>query len=464
MEDVYSAFRTLSSIKPTVAVIEGIAASGGYYVSVAAQHIIAEPTSFVGNVGVIGFAPPIVIPSELIVETGPYKLMGFDIREFPLLIRRALENFLKAVEEGRGSKLKISLKELSKGKLYIGTDAVKLGLVDEIGGLTDAIAYIAEKCKIKKFLLVDITSIVYKKFKEEGIPGITGFKLWSERRKVTLSLLENLTGSRIGIYYLSPLYIKDDLKGLFDIYPKVVFKSKVPGFKANKTGVKRKINRVIAVDMSHRNLFTPAIFNTLFGEFVRKGFRIAYITDKSEFKAAISSNPACVMIFTPLEVYSSEEVEAIRRYVVNGGVVLLVYEPSLYYSYPINTIAEGFGIHFIDGYVYSLENCYGIYRNIIVNVKGESNLTRRVSTLVFFTAGNISCSKSLEVIGVDNVTSIITGGKGHATLMAVNGSVIAISDMSIISDIYSTLYDNGKFILNLANFIISKIMARVGGK
>jgi len=102
IEQIYLDLLKLKERKPLVASVVS-ALSGGYYIAVAADYIYVCPTSMVGNIGAIGVAPPSLIPSEWTLETGAYKVTGFPKLLFPQVLRRALDNFVSAVEKGRGS-------------------------------------------------------------------------------------------------------------------------------------------------------------------------------------------------------------------------------------------------------------------------------------------------------------------------------------------------------------------------
>jgi len=75
-EAVYMELTRLREKKPVVTAVNGMAASGAYYLSVNTDYIYAKPSSMVGNIGVIGYLPPSPFVIEDIITTGPYKLWG----------------------------------------------------------------------------------------------------------------------------------------------------------------------------------------------------------------------------------------------------------------------------------------------------------------------------------------------------------------------------------------------------
>ncbi len=141
--------------KPVVVSMADMAASGGYYIAASAQGIVAQPGTMTGSIGVIstlmtldGFYEMLGIEVE-IFKSGEYKDMFSrtlteDEREIMQAISdQAYEQFITDVAEGRGMDLE-EVRALATGQIYLGSQALELGLVDRLGGLDDAIAYLAE--------------------------------------------------------------------------------------------------------------------------------------------------------------------------------------------------------------------------------------------------------------------------------------------------------------------------------
>ena len=141
-----------------------VAASGGYYIAVGADKIFAEPTTVTGSIGVFGTVPNI---HELAADIGvnaeqvgtnknsiDYSLFEPMSDEFRSLVQDGVEQtyktFLLRVAQGRG----ISVSEadsLAQGRVWSGVDAKRLGLVDELGNLEDAIEEAAKMADLKTY-------------------------------------------------------------------------------------------------------------------------------------------------------------------------------------------------------------------------------------------------------------------------------------------------------------------------
>lgn len=137
-EAVYMELARLRQTKPVVTWINGMAASGAYYLSSGTDYVIAVPSSEVGNVGVIGYLPPTPMVLEDTISTGPYKLWGSPRDTTMREIEMIKQGFYQAVTLGRGSRLKIGPEILLRGQIWAANEAYQYGLVDQLGSRTDA--------------------------------------------------------------------------------------------------------------------------------------------------------------------------------------------------------------------------------------------------------------------------------------------------------------------------------------
>lgn len=141
----------LAATKPLVVSMGAYAASGGYYISVPAKKVFAEPTTITGSIGVIGMLPSfeafkekygvsfhIVTESDRRAMLNPgTKATGIDKQLVESTIDQVYRQFLERVSKGRNLPVE-RVEALAQGRVYTGLEAKDLGLVDEIGGLTAA--------------------------------------------------------------------------------------------------------------------------------------------------------------------------------------------------------------------------------------------------------------------------------------------------------------------------------------
>ena len=167
-EQIWREVCLLKEKKPVVISMGGMAASGGYYISCAANHIFAEPTTLTGSIGIFGMVPDF---SELmtekvglkfdVVKTNEMADLGAMGRPFNAaesaqmqkMVERGYDLFTKRVADGRGMS-QDSVKMIAEGRVWTGEQGLKIGLVDELGNLDDAVAYAAKLAEVENYRAV----------------------------------------------------------------------------------------------------------------------------------------------------------------------------------------------------------------------------------------------------------------------------------------------------------------------
>ncbi len=155
-------------VKPIIVSMGDLAASGGYYISCAADSIIAQPNTITGSIGIFAILPNMqkLFNNKLGVtfdgvKTGKYADLGDISRpltpEEKLLLQnnvnRGYDDFTKAVADGR-HKTQAYINSIGQGRVWTGEQALKNGLVDRLGNINDAITSAAKKANIKNYKLV----------------------------------------------------------------------------------------------------------------------------------------------------------------------------------------------------------------------------------------------------------------------------------------------------------------------
>jgi protease-4 len=197
-QEIYAAVKKTTRLKKVVASMGAIAASGGYYVGAAADHIMANPGTITGSIGVVmEFAnmeelfEKIGI-SAVVIKSGDYKDTGSPLRKMTPEERRLLEDFVDnvhqqfvtAVAEGRKMSEE-TVRTIADGRIFSGQRAQKLGLLDSLGNMEDAIALAAKLGGIK-----GEPSVVYgEKKKFSALEYILGSKLAGALDRITSAAL-----------------------------------------------------------------------------------------------------------------------------------------------------------------------------------------------------------------------------------------------------------------------------------
>ena len=164
-EQIWHQISELKKVKPVVMSMSGAAASGGYYLSSNANWIVADPTTITGSIGIFGL---FLDRSELYtkklginyaeVKTNRNSVFGasghpFTPEQLSLLqnnVNRGYMLFKKRVAEGRKMTIE-QVENIAQGRVWLGQDAIKLKLVDQLGGLDDAIAKAAKLAKMNDY-------------------------------------------------------------------------------------------------------------------------------------------------------------------------------------------------------------------------------------------------------------------------------------------------------------------------
>jgi protease-4 len=159
-ESIYYTLLNLRAEKPIVAVVDGIAVSGGYYIASAANRIIAPASAYVGNVGTRGPRPddPSLAAEEM--SSGPYKLSGGSRFDRVEQLDRVKESFVGAVVHQRqhadANPLRVDADTVAEARIYLGSEAVALGLADAEGSRSDGIAAVAELAGLRDYKVIDL--------------------------------------------------------------------------------------------------------------------------------------------------------------------------------------------------------------------------------------------------------------------------------------------------------------------
>jgi protease-4 len=200
-ELIWREIELTKKVKPVIVSMGNLAASGGYYISCNANQIFAESSTITGSIGVFGTLPNLSqvtknygINTEL-VETHE-NASGYS------LFKPLDDNFRKVTQEGveriyntfvtrvaTGRKMTFAqVDAIAQGRVWAGSDALRLGLVDKIGGLDDALAYASNLVKVKEYSTVD-----YPKYEKDfkDFFGRSGLPFMKSR--------ENLIKEEIGL-------------------------------------------------------------------------------------------------------------------------------------------------------------------------------------------------------------------------------------------------------------------------
>lgn len=167
-EQIWYAVSELKKEKPVIVSMGDYAASGGYYISCGADTIVAEPTTLTGSIGIFGMFPNMKgLTDKLgldfdVVKTNRFADFGMTTRPMDegekglmqMYVEQGYDLFLTRCSEGRGIG-KEELDKIAQGRVWTGSDAKRLGLVDVLGGLDTAVGIAVAKAGLEGYSIVD---------------------------------------------------------------------------------------------------------------------------------------------------------------------------------------------------------------------------------------------------------------------------------------------------------------------
>ena len=190
-EQIWREVTLLKEKKPVIVSMGDYAASGGYYISCAADCIVADPTTLTGSIGIFGMFPMVedLMTDKLglhfeTVKTNRYADMGDMTRPLNDAERAALQNyinngyklFVQRCADGRGMSVE-AIEKIAEGRVWTGITAKELGLVDELGGLEKALEIAAQQAEVETYSVInypgksDIFTSLLKNGKKDYIDG-----------------------------------------------------------------------------------------------------------------------------------------------------------------------------------------------------------------------------------------------------------------------------------------------------
>lgn len=218
-EEIWHGVKTLQAKGlPVVVSMGDYAASGGYYISCGADYIFAEPTTLTGSIGIFGTIPNVKKIREKIgldfdqIGTNKHSYMeatmltdGMNSEEWAMMqamIERGYDLFTRRCADGRKMK-QDDIKKIAEGRVWLGKDALAIGLVDELGNIDNAIAKAAELAGIEGY---DINYYPEKKDPmEELLNMLSGVE--SEEEKM-IARLKTLAKKPRVLMLMEPVEIK----------------------------------------------------------------------------------------------------------------------------------------------------------------------------------------------------------------------------------------------------------------
>lgn len=238
-----------------------------------------------------------------------------------------------------------------------------------------------------------------------------------------------------------------------------------------ETDLKQRTGRVI-VDRAHDNSLGDLDLNVLSARLAARGLHL-YNWGKKDALADLLLDAVGLVVAVPHRAFTADEVQMVAQFVERGGRVLLIGDPSRYafktvtdeYGYEmyvidsdtasLNSLAARFGLTFSDDYVYNTSQHAGNYQYVMLNRFAEHALTTGLEQVIWYAAHSIASTGQALISADEQTTSSLSEQTGGLTMMSLDeqGRVLAVADLTFMTEPYNTAADNNRLIANMADFL-----------
>ncbi len=230
----------------------------------------------------------------------------------------------------------------------------------------------------------------------------------------------------------------------------------------------------ILLDLAHENAFDIEELNVLTSRLVSRGLTIDFFAIGDDLKKELLGEedvekellgeedveeeiPGAdvYIIVCPQIEFSKKERETVNEFVSNGGKLLLIADPTR--PSQINSISFKFGLIFEADYLYNMKENNANYRNIFVTEFQQNPISKNLEKIALYTAGSITSTDwGIAFVDENTFSSLIETRKGLSPIaLAQESKVLAIHDLTFITEPYNGILDNNQLISNIADWLKS---------
>jgi hypothetical protein len=221
----------------------------------------------------------------------------------------------------------------------------------------------------------------------------------------------------------------------------------------------------VLIDLAHDNTFDIEELNVLTLRLISRGLTLEFLKEEGELEEELLGEEEgleeklaaadAFIVVCPQEEFSKDERETVEEFVDNGGKLLLIADPTR--RGKMNSLSLGFGLIFETDYLYNMKEYETNYRNIFVSEFGENEITGKLEKIALYTAGSISSDNcSIAFADQNTLSSLIETREGLSPMALANESkVLAIHDLTFITEPHNGILDNNQLIANIAGWLAS---------
>jgi hypothetical protein len=225
----------------------------------------------------------------------------------------------------------------------------------------------------------------------------------------------------------------------------------------------------ILVDLAHENRVQMAELRVLQARLTARNQRLQALNADDDLSRQLRHARALIVI-SPGADWTSDEIEQVANFVAKGGRLLLVTDPSrfevLYDEWDyyvgldhdvvhVNDLAARFGLVFEADYLYNTSDNEGNYRNIKLRQFADDALVEALDRLVFYASHSIVTEEAPLIVANDETRSSASewGGPRTVAVLTTGRSVLGLGDLTFITEPYNAVYDNDRFLANIADWL-----------
>lgn len=241
--------------------------------------------------------------------------------------------------------------------------------------------------------------------------------------------------------------------------------------------------RTILFDLAHDNAFEVDELNVLTFRLVSRGLAIEFFSPGDDLEKALLGEEAeeeeppgeeaeeeelpgeeveeeipgadAFIVVCPQVDFSKEERETVSEFVNNGGKLLLIGDPTR--PSQMNSLSLKFSLIFEPDYLYNMKENDANYRNIFITEFKENEITKDLERIALYTAGSITSTEcGIAFVDENTFSSLIETRKELSPIaLAQESKVLAIYDLTFITEPYNGILDNNQLISNIADWLAS---------
>ncbi len=235
---------------------------------------------------------------------------------------------------------------------------------------------------------------------------------------------------------------------------------------------------IVLIDLAHRNNFHEGERNVLIQRLIARGLTVRFFSAGDDLKKELLGKedekttslekkpsgeekeeplPVAFIVVSPVSEFSKEEKKTVNEFVDSGGRLLLIADPPR--QDKMNSLALDFGLIFEGDYLYNMKENETNYSNIFVAEFKENGVTKELKKIALYTAGSITSDKGGIAFVDENTASsrIETRKKLSPVALTHEANVLAIYDLTFMTEPYNGIHDNNQLISNIASWLAGAV-------